>query len=108
MAVETEVRNMIVEAVPVRRIAKIYASVEFIAGMFSWAAGRQGDGREFHFRVESTPLPNDAKIVSVAYEPNRRAFAVTFEHPSFRPIPPNGEVPELPPIVFRTLTCART
>jgi hypothetical protein len=39
-------------------------------------------------------LPEDAKLIQIGYAPNRKEYVVTFEHPSFDPIPIGQPLPE--------------
>ncbi|HNP70832.1 MAG TPA: hypothetical protein PKK15_06985 [Kouleothrix sp.] len=62
-----------------------------------------------------TGLPADANVVDCGYDPMRRSFYLTLEHPSFEPIPPGQVIPTVfemeieviqpPPPEMRAVAC---
>lgn len=78
---------------PERRLTRLLVSPELVVHL---AVG-------VLVEVLSNPVPGDAKVVGVTYDPARHDFVVFLEHQSFEPVPDGDSIPLLYGPTYRRL-----
>lgn len=78
-----------------RRLRRAYITPNAVLGLFNARLIPDLNG-ELSWSVPSfRDLPADVNAVAVCFDDRRQAFSVVLEHPSFEPVEPCKEIPEI-------------
>ena len=78
-----------------RRLALLLVTPELLIGICQHGLNK--------CRIAANPLPADARFVSVGWDEQRNAIALTLESESFDLVAPGDPLPDCPSPLFETL-----